>query len=93
VGDDIHGVFCQRILGENGSVRWCVVVMQQPVLLPLRLRTKTSHIFTQSPQNVTVVCGIDCLVCQGDFLANNPLNVKENDEHVLCSSHVSPFSV
>jgi hypothetical protein len=44
---------------------------------------KSSHIFTQSPQNFTIVCGIDCLACQDEFLLNNPLDVKENDEHAL----------
>jgi hypothetical protein len=33
--------------------------------------------------NVTVVCGIDCLACQGKFFMDNPLDVKENEEHVL----------
>jgi hypothetical protein len=39
------------------------------------------HIFTQSPQNVTIVCRIDCLPYQDEFFINNPLYVKENDEH------------
>jgi hypothetical protein len=33
--------------------------------------------------NVTAVCGIDCLACQDIFFVNNPLNVKQNDEHAL----------
>jgi hypothetical protein len=32
---------------------------------------------------VTVVRGIDCLVCDDEFYVNNPLNVKENDEYAL----------
>jgi hypothetical protein len=43
----------------------------------------SSHIFMQSPQNVTVVCGIDCLACQNEFFVNNTLDAKENDEHTL----------
>jgi hypothetical protein len=30
---------------------------------------------------VTGVCGIGCLACQDQFFVNNPLDVKENDEH------------
>jgi hypothetical protein len=30
---------------------------------------------------VTVACGIDCLAHQDEFFVNNPLDVKENDEH------------
>jgi hypothetical protein len=37
----------------------------------------------QPPENVTVVCGVDCLACQNDFFVNNPHNVEENDEHAL----------
>jgi hypothetical protein len=37
-------------------------VMQQPVLLWPKFGAKSSHSFTRSPQNVTVVCGVDCLV-------------------------------
>jgi hypothetical protein len=44
---------------------------------------KSKHIFTQSPQNTAVVCGIDCLACQDKFFVNNPLDAKENDEHFL----------
>jgi hypothetical protein len=32
---------------------------------------------------VTVVCGSDCFSCQDEFLMNNPLDVKWNDEHAL----------
>jgi hypothetical protein len=61
----------------------CVVAMQQPVLLSPKFEAKSSHIFTQSPWNVTVVCGTDCLACQDEFFVNNPLDVKENDGHAL----------
>jgi hypothetical protein len=29
------------------------------------------------------VCGIDGLACQDDLFVNNPLNVKESEEHAL----------
>jgi hypothetical protein len=32
-GGDSHVVFGQKLPGEKGSVRRCVVMMQQPVLL------------------------------------------------------------
>jgi hypothetical protein len=54
-------------------------------LLP-KLGAKSSHIFTQSLYNVTVVCGIDCLASQDEFRKNNPLDVKENDYNALDSS-------
>jgi hypothetical protein len=68
--------------------------MQQPVLLSTYFRANSSHIFTQPPENVTVVCGTDCLACHDKFFAINPLYVK-NDEHALGfrSSPASSFSV
>jgi hypothetical protein len=64
--------FGQKFPGEKGSVRMCVVIIQQPVPLLPKFRTKTSHIFTQSPWNVTAVSGIDCLL----FTVNIPLDAK-----------------
>jgi hypothetical protein len=83
VGDDSHVVSGEKFPGERGSVRWRDV-MEQPVLLSPKFRVKSSHISTQSPRNVTAVCGIDCSAYQDDFLVNNhPLDVKENDEFAL----------
>jgi hypothetical protein len=45
-----------------------------------------------SPQNVTVVCGIDCLACHDQFFVNNHVDVKENDERALdFALHLSHF--
>jgi hypothetical protein len=68
------------------------VVMQHSVLLSPKFRAKSSHTFMQSRQNVTVVCGIDCLSCQDEFFATNPPNVKENNVHALdVALHLSRF--
>jgi hypothetical protein len=49
-GDDSHVVFGnKKSLLENGSVRRCVVLMQQSVLLLTKLGTKSSNIFGHSP--------------------------------------------
>jgi hypothetical protein len=48
VGDDSRVVFDKKFPGEKGSVRPCVVVMQQPVLMSPKLGAKSSHIFMQS---------------------------------------------
>jgi hypothetical protein len=73
----------KKVPGEKGSVKRCVVVMQQPVLLSPKFGAKSSHIFMQSPYNVAVTCGIDCLACHGEFFVNNQLDIKQNDEHAL----------
>jgi hypothetical protein len=83
VGIESNFLSGQEFSGENGSVRRCVVVMKQPVFLSPKFAAKSSHNFTQSPLNVTVVCGIECLVFQDVFFVNNPLDEKESDEHAL----------
>jgi hypothetical protein len=45
---DSHVVFGQTFPGGKGSVRQCIVMMQQPVLLSPKFEAKSSHIFTQS---------------------------------------------
>jgi hypothetical protein len=49
VVDDSHVVFHQKFRDEEGSVKRCVIVVQQPVLLLRKFGAKSSHIFTQSP--------------------------------------------
>jgi hypothetical protein len=63
--------------------------MQQPVPLSPKFRAHSSHIFTQSPENITVVCGIDCLVCQDEFCMNNFLNVEDDDYDLDLALHPS----
>jgi hypothetical protein len=76
VEDDIYIVFRLKFPDEKGSVRRCFVVKVR------------AEVFAQShavavKQNVTVVCGIDCLVYQEEFFVNNPLDIKDYDEHAF----------
>jgi hypothetical protein len=61
----------------------CETVRRRHGKLSPNFGAKSSHIFTQSPQNVTVVCGIDCLACQDEFFVDNPPYVKGKYEHAL----------
>jgi hypothetical protein len=65
------------LLGKNSlvkkEVRRSVVVVQQPVPLSTKFGAKSSHIFTQPPQNVTVVCGIHCFPERTNSLRTIPL--------------------
>ena len=83
MGDNSHFVFRQKLVGEDGSVRRCVVMMKQPGLFLPKLGTKSSHFFTQSPQNFAVELGIHSLACWDKFFMHNPLHVKESDDHAL----------
>jgi len=83
VGDDSHFVFHQKLQGEDGSVRWGIVMVKQPGLFSLKFGAKSSHVFTQSPQNIAVEPGIHSLAHWDKFFVHNPLNIKESDDHAL----------
>jgi hypothetical protein len=48
MGGDSHVVSGKTFPSVKGSVRWCVVMTQQPVPLPPKFEVKSSHIFMQS---------------------------------------------
>jgi hypothetical protein len=54
VGDDSNFVLGQKLLGEDGSVRRGVVVVKLPGLFSPKLGAASSHVFTQSPQNIAL---------------------------------------
>jgi hypothetical protein len=58
----------KKFHGEKGSVSQCVVLMQQTVLVSPEFGTKPSHVFMPLPENVTVVCRIECLACRTNYL-------------------------
>ena len=83
MGGDSHFVFCQKLLGEDGSVRRGVVMVKQPFLFSPKFGVTSSHVFMQSSQNVTVQPGIHSLACWDKFFMHNPLDIKESDDHSL----------
>jgi hypothetical protein len=73
----------QKFPDEKVNVRRYVVVMQQPVFFVAKVRGEVFTHFRAVAVKVTVVCGVDYLECQEEFFLNNPLEVKQNDEHTL----------
>ena len=83
MGDDSDFVFRQKLLGEDGSVRRGVVMVKQPGLFSPKFGAMSSHVLTQSPQNVEVEPGIYSLACWYNFFTHSPLDVKESDDDAL----------
>ena len=83
MGDDSNFVFRQKLLSEDGSVREGVVTAKQPGLFSPKLGEMASHVLTQSPQNVAVEPRIHSLACWDKFFVQNPLDIKESDDHAL----------
>jgi hypothetical protein len=48
VGNDSDIAFGQKFPGEKGSLRQCVIMVQQPIPLLPELRVKSSQMFTES---------------------------------------------
>ena len=46
VWDDRHAVIRQKLRYFEGSMRWCIVVMQQPVAVTPQLRSLSSHVLS-----------------------------------------------
>ena len=82
-GGNSNFVFRQKLLGEDGSVRRCVVMVKHPGLFSPKLGTISSHFFTHSQQNFAVEPGIQSLACWDKFFIHNPLDVKESDDHAI----------
>ena len=83
MGDNSNFVFCQRLMGKDGSVRRGIVMVKQPGLFSPKLGVMSLHFFTQSPQNFTVEPGIYSSACWDKFFVHNSLDVKESDDHAL----------
>jgi len=58
-------------------------MVKQPGLFSPKFGATSSHVFTQSPQNVAVEPGIHTLACWGKFFVHNPLDAKESVDHAL----------
>ena len=58
VVDNRNFVCRQKLLGDDGSVSRCVVMVKQPGLFWPKLGKMSSHFYTQSPQNFAVEPGI-----------------------------------
>ena len=83
VGGNSDFVFCQKLVGEDESVRWGVVTAKQPGLFSPKLGAMSLHFFMQSPQNYAVKPGIHSSACWDKFFGHNHLDVKESDDHAL----------
>jgi len=91
-GDDNHFVFRQKLLGEKGSVRRGVVMVKLPGVFSPKFGAMSSHVFTQSPQNIAVEPGIHSLACLDKFFVHNPPDVKgSNDQALDIAFHLSGF--
>ena len=83
MGGDGHFVFRPILLGEDERVRRGVVMVKQPRLFSPKFGTKSSHVFTQSPQNFAAEPGIHISACWDNFFLHNPLDVKESDDNAV----------
>jgi hypothetical protein len=71
-------VFRHKLLGEYGSVRRGVVMVKQPGMFLPNFGGTSSHVFTQSPQNVAVETGVRIYIeCSTHYLYGDQLKRKQ----------------
>jgi hypothetical protein len=63
MGDESHFVFRQKLLGEDGSVRRGHCRGEAARFVLAKFGATSSHVFTQSSQNVAVEPEIHTLTC------------------------------
>ena len=77
------GVVTILFSARNCCVRTEVFMVKQPGLFLPKFGATSSHVFTQSLQNVSVEPEIHILACWDKFFVHNPLDVKESDDHAV----------
>jgi hypothetical protein len=83
MGNDNHVVVSHKLCGFQGRVGG--LVMKEPVVVAPKFGPFSLHIFSKSPQNVTVKVRVDRSVRRNIFTVNNSLHFeKKYNEHALC---------
>jgi hypothetical protein len=77
VEDHSHVFSGQKSLHRQSSVRWLIVTVKQPVLVPPSLRTYSADLLPQTLQNLQVVMLVHRLGCRNKFLVKNALTVEK----------------
>lgn len=68
-------------LGRYESVHcW----MKKPVSIMPKFRLFSSHIFSQTPQNITVKLRINCNISSDEFMTNNLFDIEKHNELDFC---------
>ena len=93
MGNGSEFVFRLKLLVEDGSVRRGVVMVKQPGLFSPKFGATSSHVFTQSPQNVAVELGFHRLAFWEKFFVHNLPGFKESYNRALdIAFHLSGLS-
>jgi hypothetical protein len=78
-----HVVFGEKLPGEKGSVRWCVVMMNSQFIWR-QFWGRGLLLFSHSRRKASYKCAeLTVWPARTILFANNPFDVKESDEHAL----------
>jgi len=83
VGDNTIFFCSQKLLGVEGSVSRCVVMVNQPGLFSPKFGTMSSHFFHAVSAKLRSRTRNSQFGLLGQILYANPLDVKESDDHAL----------
>jgi hypothetical protein len=83
VGEHSHVFSGQKSLHTQSSVRRRIVMMKQPVLVPLSFQTFSADLLPQTFPNLQIVMLVHRLAWRNKFLVKNTLTVKKGHQHAL----------
>jgi hypothetical protein len=71
-----------KLTNEECSVTRCIVVVENPILRALQIRSLSLNVLPQTLQNFAVKL-LDGLALGDEFAMNNAADVEKHDEHGL----------
>jgi len=73
----------EKLTRYESSLRWCIVIMEQPVARAPQFRSFSPNVLSQTAKNIAVELGVHGLASGDKFMVNNPSNVEKHDEYAL----------
>ena len=81
--DGIRFVFSQMLTDNDGIVRRCVIVLQNPRVVCPQIRSFLANCFTQTSHNAQIILLVDGLALWKEFIMHNTSVIHENRKHHL----------
>jgi hypothetical protein len=73
----------EKLTRYESSVRWCIVIMEQPIARAPQFRSFSPNVLPQVTKNIAVELGVYGLAFGGKFMVHNPWDVEKPDEELV----------
>jgi len=72
-----NAVVGEKLTSYESSVRWCIVIMEQPIACEPQFRSFSPNVLPQTAKNTAVEPGVHGLAFGGKCMVHNPSNVEK----------------